>query len=66
MGEAISIAVGTAFGDEANQGAVSETVRIEIIQMVNQSEIISMVAGGLTKSDKRVSFIATFMAKTVM
>lgn len=56
---------GTAIGDQAGQSFVLKMARGATIQMVMQLEVISMIAGELTKNDKLISSIETFVKTTV-
>lgn len=65
MGTAISKAVRIAIGNQASHGAVSKMARDATIQMLAQPEVLSMIAGGLKKSDKLMSPITKFVATAV-
>lgn len=65
MGTAFPIVVGTAISNQPSQGNVSKMFKNGTVQMVTESNVMSMTAGGMTKSDKCMSPIAKFVATTV-
>lgn len=65
IGTAVSIAVGTEIGDQVSQGVMFEMVKDAAVEMVAQPKVMSMIAGGLTKSDKLTSPIAKFVVTPV-
>lgn len=65
IGPTASITVGTANGEQVCQNALVKMVSNATVQVVTQNRIMSRIFGKLTKIDKFVSLIATFLAKTV-
>lgn len=55
----------TSNGKQVSQRAVSKMVSDVTVQLIAQPEIMSMIAGGLRKSDKLMSFVANIVATIV-
>lgn len=65
MGTADSAVVGTAVGNQAGLGAVSEMDKDGTVQMKTQPEVVPMIVWRFTKSDKRMSPVGKSVATTV-
>lgn len=65
MEPTVRIALRTGISYQNSQGAVSKMSKDANVQMVAQTEVMWMIAGGLTKNDKIMSPIATVVAISV-
>lgn len=65
MGTAVSIAVKTAIMNQISHGAASNMVKDAALKMETQPKVVSMIVGGLKKSNKLMSAMLMFVATTV-